>query len=178
MRRRGLQVFKGLPYAAPPVELRWRAPQPPARWRSTRSAFSFGRACPQPASKDIPLSDMSEDCLTLNVWSPARRAGAKLPVMVWIHGGAFETGSSRLTIYDGTNLAKHGVVIVSINYRLGFLGFFGHPELEEEARAEGAPTANYGLLDQIAALKWVRANIEAFGGDPGNVTLSANPRAA
>ena len=168
----GLRVFKGIPYAAPPLgNLRWRAPQAPASWHGVRPAFAFGRACPQPASKDIPLTDMSEDCLTLNVWSPARRLGAKLPVMVWLHGGAFENGSANMAIYDGANIARRGVAVVSINYRLGFLGFFGHPELEEEARAEGVPTANYGLLDQVAALKWVRANIEAFGGDPGNITL-------
>ena len=133
--------------------LRWRAPQAPASWHGVRPAFAFGRACPQTASKDIPLGDMSEDCLTLNVWSPARRGGAKLPVMVWLHGGAFENGSARMAIYDGANIAQRGVVIVSLNYRLGFLGFFGHPELEEEAKAEGVPTANYGLLDQIAALQ-------------------------
>ena len=168
----GLRIFKGIPYAAPPLgPLRWRAPQAPASWHGVRPAFAFGPACPQAATKEVPLTDMSEDCLTLNVWSPARRPGAKLPVMVWLHGGAFESGATRMAIYDGANLARRGVVIVSVNYRLGFLGFFGHPELEDEAKAEGVPTANYGLLDQIAALKWVRDNIEGFGGDPGNVTL-------
>jgi para-nitrobenzyl esterase len=168
----GLRIFKGIPYAAPPIgPLRWRAPQAPASWHRVRSAFAFGHSCPQTASKEIPLADMSEDCLTLNVWSPAKRASAKLPVMVWVHGGAFENGSTRMAIYDGANIARRGVVIVSINYRLGALGFFGHTELEDEARAEGVPTANYGLLDQVAALKWVQANIEAFGGDPGNITL-------
>ncbi len=168
----GVRVFKGLPYAAAPVgPLRWRSPQAPASWRGVRPAFSFGRACPQTPSKDLPLTDMSEDCLTLNVWTPARRPGARLPVMVWLHGGSFEAGSARMPIYDGANLARRGVVLVTLNYRLGALGFFSHTQLDEEAKAEGVPTANYGLLDQIAALKWVRANIEAFGGDPGNVTL-------
>jgi para-nitrobenzyl esterase len=168
----GLRVFKGIPYAAPPLgDLRWRAPQPVAAWTGVRQAYIFGSACPQAASKDIVLADMSEDCLTLNVWSPARQAGARLPVMVWLHGGAFETGGARMPIYDGSSLASKGVVIVTLNYRLGFFGFFGHPQLTEEARAEGVPTANYGLLDQIAALQWVKRNIEAFGGDPANVTL-------
>ena len=114
---------------------------------------------------------MSEDCLTLNVWAPARRPGRRAPVMVWIYGGAFENGSARMPIYDGGNIASHGVVMVTLNYRLGHFGFFGHPQLTEEAKAEGVPTANYGFLDQIAALQWVKRNIEAFGGDPGNVTI-------
>jgi para-nitrobenzyl esterase len=168
----GLRVFKGIPYAAPPVgDLRWRAPQPAARWAGVRQVYAFGPACPQALSKDMVLADMSEDCLTLNVWSPARQPGARLPVMVWLHGGAFETGGARMPIYDGSNLASKGVVMVTLNYRLGFFGFFGHPQLTEEAKAEGVPTANYGLLDQIAALQWVKRNIEAFGGDPANVTL-------
>lgn len=168
----GLRVFKGIPYAAPPVgELRWRAPRPPASWTGTHRAYAFGPACPQAPSKEVVLDDMSEDCLTLNVWSPASRPGTRLPVMVWIHGGAFEKGSARDPIYDGSNLASRGVVMVTINYRLGFFGFFGHPQLDGEAQAEGVPTANYGLLDQLAALQWVKNNIEAFGGDPSNVTL-------
>jgi para-nitrobenzyl esterase len=168
----GLRVFKGIPYAAPPVgDLRWRAPQAPPGWTGVRQAYAFGPACPQASSKDIVLADMSEDCLTLNVWSPARSTGARLPVMVWVHGGAFETGGAQMRIYDGSNLASKGVVMVTLNYRLGFFGFFGHPQLTEEAKAESVPTANYGLLDQIAALVWVKRNIEAFGGDPANVTL-------
>ncbi len=168
----GVRVFKGIPYAAPPVrELRWRAPRPPVSWQGVRQAFAFGPACPQAASKDVLLDDMSEDCLTLNIWTPARRPGTRLPVMVWLHGGAFEKGSPRSTIYDGSNIASQGVVMVTLQYRLGVFGFFGHPRLDEEAKAEGVPTANYGLLDQIAALEWVKANIEAFGGDPANVTL-------
>jgi para-nitrobenzyl esterase len=168
----GLHVFKGLPYAAPPVgPLRWRAPQPPASWQGVRPAFIYGRACPQTASREIPLADMSEDCLSLNIWTPAHREGTRLPVMVWVHGGAFESGSSRMQIYDGATLARRNVVVVTLNYRLGILGFFGHPTLDEEAKAEHAYTTNYGILDQIAALNWVQTNIEAFGGDPGNVTL-------
>jgi para-nitrobenzyl esterase len=168
----GLQSFKGLTYAAPPVgPLRWRAPQPPASWQGVRPGFAYGWACPQTATAEITLGDMSEDCLTLNVWTPAHPAGEKLPVMVWLHGGAFESGAARMTIYDGSALARRGVVAVTLNYRLGPLGFFGYPQLDGEARAEHVPTANYGILDQIAALKWVRANIEAFGGDANNITL-------
>jgi para-nitrobenzyl esterase len=171
-RLEGLRVFKGVPYAAPPVgELRWRAPRPAAAWNGVRQALDFGHACPQTASKDVKLADISEDCLTLNVWAPASRSGRRLPVMVWLHGGAFENGSSRMPIYDGANLANKGVVIVTLNYRLGHFGFFGLQQLTEEAKAEGVPAANYGLLDQIAALQWVQRNIEAFGGDPSNVTL-------
>ncbi|MBT3069998.1 carboxylesterase family protein [Rhodomicrobium sp. Az07] len=168
----GLKIFRGIPYAAPPVgALRWRAPQPPRRWKGVRRATSFGAACPQKESRQVRSEDMSEDCLTLNVWSPARTANERLPVMVWVHGGAFTTGSARMPIYDGAALANRGVVVVTLNYRLGMLGFFGHPDLTREADAASEPTANFGLLDQKAALEWVRLNIAAFGGDPDNVTL-------
>jgi para-nitrobenzyl esterase len=168
----GLRIFEGIPYAAPPVaEARWRAPKPPLPWPGIRQAKEFGPACPQAPSNDVRAEDMSEDCLTLNIWSPAKRAEDRLPVMVWLHGGAFNKGSARMPVYNGANLAKKGVVVVTLNYRLGFLGFFGHPLLTEEAKAENAPTANFGLLDQVAALQWVRRNIQAFGGDPSNVTL-------
>jgi para-nitrobenzyl esterase len=168
----GLGVFEGIPYAAPPAgALRWRAPKPPLPWTGTRAAQEFGPACPQEKSKDIAAGDMSEDCLTLNIWSAAKRAEDRLPVMVWLHGGGFNKGSARMPVYNGANLAKRGVVVVTLNYRLGYLGFFGHPLLTEEAKAENEPTANFGLLDQLAALQWVKRNIEAFGGDSSNVTL-------
>jgi para-nitrobenzyl esterase len=164
----GILVFKGIPFAAPPVgSLRWRAPQPGPSWQGVRAADTFGATCPQPrfgAQGELP---QSEDCLSLNVWTPDTHA--KLPVMVWIYGGAFVTGSSGNPIYNGIDLAKHGVVIVTFNYRLGWLGFFNHPALAEDAPNE--PHGNYGLMDQIAALQWVKKNIASFGGDPDNVTI-------
>ncbi|HJW42285.1 MAG TPA: carboxylesterase family protein [Rhizomicrobium sp.] len=161
----GIDAYKGIPYAAPPVgPLRWRAPQAAPHWQRARDANAFGPACPQHPTEGAMLRanlPQSEDCLTLNVWAPDQRHG-KLPVMVWIHGGGFTQGSASLPRFDGTGLAQHGVVIVTLNYRLGRLGFFAYPGLEE---------TNFGLLDQIAALQWVKRNIAAFGGDPGNVTL-------
>jgi para-nitrobenzyl esterase len=169
-----IRVFKGLPYAQPPVgPLRWRPPKPLAAWSGIRQAARFGPACSQPAPqpKSIysdELPGTSEDCLTLNIWTPkgARRA----PVLVWIHGGALTTGASGEAIYDGAKLARQGVVLVSINYRLGVLGWLAHPELSAES-PDGV-SGNYGLLDQIEALRWVRRNIAAFGGDPSNVTIA------
>ncbi len=160
--------FKGIPYAAPPVgDLRWRPPAPPASWHGVRPAASFGHACWQTEPSFASTADQSEDCLTLNVWTPARHDGAKLPVMVWIHGGGFIGGTSAYRVYDGASFAEDGVVLVSLNYRLGRLGWYAHPALLKEP----GPVANYGLMDELAALKWVRANIAAFGGDPGNVTI-------
>ncbi len=160
----GIDSFKGVPFAAPPVgDLRWRAPRPPAPWTETRSAETYGPACIQFASY-AHAPNQSEDCLTLNVWTPSAKAGAKLPVMVWIHGGGFVAGAG--SFYDGTRFAKQNVVLVTVNYRLGRLGFFAHPALTSPADG-----ADFGLLDQIAALKWVRANITVFGGDPANVTI-------
>jgi para-nitrobenzyl esterase len=160
--------FRGVPYAAPPLgPLRWRAPQPPATWTGVRPATAYGPACIQTAGASGYRGTQSEDCLTLNVWAPASRRGASLPVMVWIHGGGFVGGSGAR--YDGTHFAEYGVVLVTLNYRLGRLGFFAHPALAK-ANPEG-DLADFGLMDQIAALKWVKANIAAFGGNPGNVTI-------
>jgi len=158
--------FKDIPYAAAPVgPLRWRPPQPAAAWPAVRKADAFGPACTQPMGFPMP---MSEDCLTLNVWAPATAVpGARLPVMVWIHGGAFVWGAGGTPFYDGTHFAERGVILVTLNYRLGRFGFFAHPAL---AREEGL-TGDYGLMDQVAALKWVQANIAAFGGDPARVTV-------
>lgn len=172
-RSEGIEAFKGLPYAAPPVGvLRWRPPQPAPVWTDPRPAIDYGALCIQPPAKGDPgvgPLPMSEDCLTLNVWSPADRAGP-LPVMVWIHGGGFNNGSGTAALYDGANLAKRGVVVVTINYRLGRLGFFDHPALAADRPAEDAG-GNYGMMDIVAALEWVRDNIGPFGGDAGNVTV-------
>ncbi|MBI4803710.1 MAG: carboxylesterase family protein [Desulfovibrio sp.] len=163
----GIREFLGIPYAAPPVgELRWKPPQAVAAWTTVRNATAFGPACPQSG----PLEPgCAEDCLSLNVWTPARKAGDKLPVMVWIHGGGFNFGATSQSEYHGRNLAGKGVVVVTVNYRLGPLGFFVHPQLAAESGK--AVAGNYGLLDQIEALQWVRRNIAAFGGDPDQVTI-------
>ena len=167
-------AFKGIPFAAPPVGmLRWKAPVALPRWAGIRDAVAFGPACVQPDVKTPNLySDVappqSEDCLSLNVWAPV--AARKAPVFVWIYGGALTSGASRDPIYDGRRLAGRGVIVVSINYRLGVLGWLAHPDLSRES-PQGI-SGNYGLLDQIAALQWVRANIAAFGGDPANVTIA------
>tara|TARA_R110002124_G_scaffold116132_3_gene272391 strand:- start:54 stop:1601 length:1548 start_codon:yes stop_codon:yes gene_type:complete len=169
----GIAAFKAIPYAAPPVgALRWREPQPAEAWTGMRDASSVGPICIQPPSGGDPgvgPLPMSEDCLTLNVWAPAA-AEAPVPVMVWIHGGGLNNGSGTAALYDGANLARRDVVVVSINYRLGRLGFFAHPALTAEAGGE-ALVGNYGLADIVASLEWVRDNIAAFGGDPGNVTV-------
>jgi para-nitrobenzyl esterase len=170
----GVASFKAIPYAAPPVgPLRWRAPQPAAAWQGERDAGQVGAICIQPPSEGDPgvgPLPMSEDCLTLNVWTPAERGEEPLPVMVWIHGGGLNNGSGTAALYDGANLAKRGVVVVTLNYRLGRLGFFGHPALTAEAGGEEI-VGNYGMADVIAALEWVRDNAGAFGGDPGKVTV-------
>ena len=170
----GVVSFRGIPYAAPPVgDMRWRKPAPAVIWSASRAALQNGPACPQPGGPSLEgggdVGPIDEDCLTLNVFAPTRvAAGQRQPVMVWLHGGALVLGSGGLPIYDGTALARRGVVVVSVNYRLGHLGFFAHPALERAA--PGGPV-NFGLLDQIAALRWVRDNIEAFGGDARRVTL-------
>jgi para-nitrobenzyl esterase len=169
----GVNSFKGIPYAAPPVgELRWKPPQAPASWSGLRQADHYGKACIQtqglPAALGGDAGPLSEDCLYLNVWTPQTDPKARLPVMVWIHGGGYICGAGGLAVYDGAPLAKKGAVVVNLNYRLGALGFFAHPALESES--PGGP-ANFGLLDQIAALQWVQRNIAQFGGDPSNVTI-------
>ena len=168
-----VQVFKGIPYAAPPVgESRWKAPQPVESWKGVRKATEFGARCMQwNVFGDMVFRDAgpSEDCLYLNVWTPKAEPGAKLPVMVWIYGGGFQAGATSEPRQDGEVLARRGVVIVSMNYRLGIFGFFSDPELTKESPHHAS--GNYGLLDQAAALEWVRKNIAAFGGDPENVTI-------
>lgn len=169
----GIESFKGVRYAAPPVgEWRWRPPRPAPTWTGPRDAGLVGPLCVQsylPNDNGVGPLPMSEDCLMLNVWSPIERE-APLPVMVWIHGGGYVNGSGTAALYDGTNLAKRGVVVVTLNYRLGRLGLFDHPALAE-GRQAGEPAGNYGVMDMIAALEWVRDNIAAFGGDPGQVTI-------
>ena len=161
-------VFKNMPYAAPPIgELRWRAPQAAPSWPGARDATAFGPTCIQTGSGPGARGPESEDCLTLNVWTPAKREGGRLPVMVWIHGGGFTGGAGSR--YNGTQFAKDGVVLVTINYRLGRFGFFAHPAIAKTS--PDGDLADFGLMDQIAALKWVRDNIAAFGGDPANVTV-------
>ena len=165
--------FKGIPYASPPVGmLRWREPQPAQPWQGVRKADRYGNACIQvpglSAAQGLDPGPISEDCLYLNVWTPKPDPSAKLPVMVWIHGGAYMLGAGGVTLYEGVQLAKKGAVVVNLNYRLMQLGFFVHPALEKGN--PGGP-ANFGLLDQIAALQWVQQNILQFGGDPGNVTI-------
>ncbi len=171
-----VRVFRGVPFAAPPVgDLRWKPPQAPASWKETRTAKEFSPVCWQSQYPDVArlyqseLPERSEDCLYLNIWTPAKTANEHLPVMVWIHGGAFTRGSGSSRSYDGEVLARKGAVVVTINYRLGMFGFFAHPELTAES--EHHASGNYALLDQMAALQWVKKNISAFGGDPTRVTI-------
>ncbi|WP_171012677.1 MULTISPECIES: carboxylesterase family protein [unclassified Sphingomonas] len=169
----GVTSFKGIPYAAAPVgPLRWHAPMPVPAWTGTRDAAGYGNDCVQarmPGDLANTTLPMSEDCLFLNVWTPRPRAGAKLAVMVYIHGGGFSTGSGSAAILDGSRLAARGLVVVTFNYRLGRFGFFATPALTREAG--GGPTGNWALMDQLAALQWVKRNIASFGGDPANVTI-------
>lgn len=175
-----LRIFRGIPYALPPTgSARWRPPSPMPRWTGVRKAAEFGSACFQPkahlsniyATNPMP---MSEDCLTLNIWTPNRSHNA--PVFFWIHGGALTGGSSRDTLNDGARLAERGIIVVSINYRLGVFGWLAHPELSKESPL--GISGNYGLLDQIEALQWVRRNIRAFGGDASNVTIAGESAGA
>jgi para-nitrobenzyl esterase len=166
-----ISIFKGIPFAAPPIgEFRWRPPAPVKPWLGVRPALEAG---PDPMQVPLPMSaartrPMSEDCLTLNIWTPASRGGENLPVMVWIPGGSFVAGSGADPMCDGENLTRKGVVLVTINYRVGLFGFLAHPALTAES--EHYASGNYGLLDQIAALQWIRDNIGAFGGNPNRVT--------
>jgi len=196
-----VRVFKGIPFAAPPLgENRWKAPQPVAKWEGVRKADAFGAPCAAgpagggrgggrgaaapgaaaaaPAAPVAPREPArSEDCLYLNVWTSANGANDRRPVMLWIYGGGFTGGSGGLAWYDGENLASKGPVIVTINYRLGSLGFFAHPELAKESGSHNA-SGNYGMMDAIAALQWVKRNISAFGGDPNNVTIAGESAGA
>lgn len=173
-------VFKGIPYAAPPIgEMRWKLPQPIIPWDGVMKADKFKKVCPQVLTRPLNsypekyrslYTEHDEDCLYLNVWAPADAIGtdAKLPVMFWIHGGQYKTGSGITMSTDGVAWAKHGVILVTINYRLNILGFLSHPELTEESGSSG----NYGIYDQLAALKWTFENIAQFGGDPQNITVA------
>jgi para-nitrobenzyl esterase len=177
----GVTEFRGIPFGAPPVgALRWKAPQPVAHWSGVRKADHWGDACMQPSAKtrslgvnlaiDLPDSPkMSEDCLYLNVTTPATKAGQKLPVMVWVYGGAYAEGAGNMPISDGNKLAKKGAIVVTFNYRVGSFGFLSHPELSAESGHNAS--GNQALADSIAALEWVKANIAQFGGDPDNVTI-------
>jgi para-nitrobenzyl esterase len=172
----GVESWKGVPFAAPPVgPLRWRAPQPAAKWRGVRQATAYGHDCMQvPFPSDAaPLgTPPAEDCLYLNVWKPAGvpTSGGKLPVVFWIYGGGFVNGGASPPTYSGANIAKQGVLFVSANYRVGRFGTFAHPQLTKES-ADGGLLGNYGYMDQLAALRWVQRNIAKFGGDPANVTI-------
>ena len=169
-----IRIFKGIPFAlAPAGARRWKPPLPVPKWKGTRDATKFGPACVQPRARSESiyswnLASMSEDCLSLNIWAPAD--ARKAPVFVWIHGGALTTGTASDPLYDGSRFAERGIIVVTINYRLGVLGYFTHPALSAESRRN--ISGNYGLLDQIEALRWVKRNIEAFGGDASNVTIA------
>jgi para-nitrobenzyl esterase len=176
----GVRVFKGIPFGAPPVgNLRWREPQPVAKWDGVRDAKTFANVCVQPnqpnrqpvnVTVDLPDSPkMSEDCLYLNVWTQANRANERRPVMLWIFGGAYSEGGGSTPHNNGENLAKKGVVLVTFNYRLGIFGFYAHPELTKESPNKAS--GNQALADSIATLRWIKANIANFGGDPDNVTI-------
>ncbi len=165
----GLAVYKGVPFAAPPIRnLRWRPPQPAAAWTGVHPADRFAADC-VPSMGDPPPGGASEDCLYLNVWTPAKAPSDRLPVLVWIYGGGFNGGSTSVPVHDGAKLARRGVVLVSVNYRVGILGFLAHPELSAESAHH--VSGNYGLLDMIAGLQWIQRNIAAFGGDPKRVTI-------
>ena len=181
----GVRSFRGIPYAAPPVgDGRWRAPRAAAKWSGVRSARRFGAACIQrvvgerlPWSQEFMIREaIDEDCLFLNVWTAAKSSRDRRPVLVYIHGGGYQEGSGAIDVYDGSALARKGLVVVTINYRLGIPGYLAHPELTAESKAHAS--GNYGMLDQIEALRWVRQNIAAFGGDPARVTIAGQSAGA
>ena len=175
-----VHIFKGIPFAAPPIgNLRWKAPQPVSSWSGVKQCKAFGPSAMQ--NKPVPFSmwseeflipkePISEDCLYLNVWTAAKSQKEKRPVLVWIYGGGFSSGGGAVPIYDGEAMAKKGIVFVTFNYRVGIIGFFAHPELTKESANH--TSGNYGLMDQIAALQWVKKNIDTFGGDADNVTIA------
>lgn len=175
-----INIFKGVPFAAPPVGInRWRAPQPVKPWQGVKACDKFGASPMQPTPRPfsvytqeylIPTAPISEDCLYLNIWAPAKTNGKKLPVLVWIPGGGFVSGGGAVPVYDGERTANKGIVFVTINYRVGVFGFFAHPQLS--GQEDRGKLANYGLMDQLAALQWVQQNIEGFGGDKNNVTVA------
>ena len=172
----GIRVYLGIPFAAPPVgDLRWKPPAPVTSWEGVKAATAYGATCPQaqkgsaPSLPGLPALNMSEDCLYLNVWTPAQNASAKLPVMVFFYGGGFTGVEGSMPMYNGTTLAEKGVIVVTTNDRLGALGFLAHPALDRESAHNAS--GNYGILDQQAALEWVQDNIAAFGGDPSRVTI-------
>ena len=174
-----LAAYRGVPFAAPPVgSRRWRPPEEAIPWRGVRPAMVFAPACPQTGVSmpgETPPST-SEDCLYLNVWTPVRRAARPRPVIVWIHGGGYANGTTAMPLYWGDRLARRGVVVVTVAYRLGPLGFLAHPELSRESGRQ--TSGNYGLMDQIAALRWVQDNIAAFGGDSNRVTIAGQSAGA
>ena len=173
VREHGLTVYKGIPFASAPLgDLRWRAPKPVESWKGTRAAREFAPACMQEGVSmpgETPPA-VSEDCLYLNIWAPKRRIGGNLPVIVWIYGGGYRNGSASMPLYWGDRLARKGVIVLTIAYRLGPLGFLALPELTRES--PNGSSGNYGLMDQIAALEWIHRNIADFGGDPGRVTIA------
>lgn len=181
-----INIYKGIPYAAPPVgDLRWKAPQPAQPWEGVLECTAFGaspmQGDPVPFSmwsKEYLIEDepISEDALTLNVWTGAKSAEDKLPVVVWIYGGGFSSGGTNVPIYNGESFAREGVVFVSLNYRVGVFGFFAHPELTAESPNNAS--GNYGIMDQVAGLEWVKENIAAFGGDPENITIAGQSAGA
>ncbi|MCY3595460.1 MAG: carboxylesterase family protein [Bacteroidetes bacterium] len=181
----GVHVYKGIPFAAPPIgHLRWQAPQPSPAWEDTLNADTFSAGCVQAVVGSRPpwteefmhQGGVSEDCLYLNVWTQAAYSGEPKPVLVYIHGGGFQEGSGSVAVYDGSSLAQKGLIVVTINYRLGILGFLAHPDLSADSPHQAS--GNYGLLDQVAALQWVKNNIAAFGGDPESVTVAGQSAGA